>query len=66
MTGKFLGGHAMKCLGWGVDPLSGKPYWLVANSFGKDWGENGFARILRGKNECGIEQRVNAATSNRY
>eukprot|EP01046_Picozoa_sp_COSAG06_P013472 COSAG06_NODE_817_length_12118_cov_6.463683_7_plen_324_part_00 len=30
-TGKPMGGHAVKMLGWGVD--KGTPYWLVANSW---------------------------------
>ena len=35
-------------------------YWLVANSWGEDWGEKGFARIRRGVNECGIETTIAA------
>jgi len=31
------------------------PYWLVANSWNPDWGENGFFRIARGSNVCGFE-----------
>lgn len=54
VTGDFLGGHAVKMLGWGVE--NGTPYWLVANSWNTDWGDNGFFKILRGKNECGIER----------
>lgn len=30
-TGDFLGGHAIKILGWGTE--NGTPYWLVANSW---------------------------------
>ena len=52
----WLGGHAVKIVGWGVD--SSVPYWLVANSWNTDWAENGYFRILRGKNECGIEDGV--------
>merc|ERR1712029_943738 len=48
------GGHAVKLVGWGV--ASGKHYWSVANSWNTDWGEDGFFRILRGKDECGIEK----------
>lgn len=31
------------------------PYWLVANSWNEDFGENGFFRIRRGSNVCNIE-----------
>lgn len=57
-AGSFLGGHAVKIIGWGTDAKSGKDYWLVANSWNESWGENGFFRILRGANECGIEGQV--------
>lgn len=50
------GGHAVKIIGWGVE--DNVPYWLVANSWNTDWAENGYFRILRGKNECGIEESV--------
>jgi cathepsin B len=55
-TGSYLGGHAMKILGWGVE--SGTPYWLVANSWNEDWGNKGFIKILRGSDECGIESGI--------
>jgi len=58
VTGDYLGGHAVKILGWGVDSASNLPYWLVANSWNNDWGENGFFRILRGADECGIEDNI--------
>lgn len=48
------GGHSVRILGWGVDETV-KLYWLVANSWGLDWGMNGFFHIRRGTNECGIE-----------
>jgi len=51
-----LGGHAIRILGWGVE--NGTPYWLVANSWNESWGDNGTFKILRGKNECGIEGGV--------
>jgi len=53
-----LGGHAIRILGWGVE--DDVPYWLVANSWNTDWGDNGYFKILRGKNECGIEADINA------
>ena len=59
-------------LGWGEE--GGVPYWLVANSWNTDWGENGekaygssagrraysagYFRIIRGTNECGFEEAM--------
>lgn len=53
-----MGGHAVRLLGWGVE--NGVPYWLCANSWNTDWGDKGFFKILRGKDECGIESDINA------
>jgi cathepsin B len=55
-SGGVLGGHAVKILGWGVE--NSTPYWLVANSWNQDWGDMGYFKILRGKNECGIEDGI--------
>jgi cathepsin B len=55
-SGRQLGGHAVRILGWGVSGST--PYWLVANSWNTDWGENGYFRIIRGTNECGIEHAI--------
>eukprot|EP00929_Paragymnodinium_shiwhaense_P049726 TRINITY_DN25059_c0_g1_i1.p1 TRINITY_DN25059_c0_g1~~TRINITY_DN25059_c0_g1_i1.p1 ORF type:complete len:362 (+),score=76.60 TRINITY_DN25059_c0_g1_i1:130-1215(+) len=38
--------HAVKLVGWGV--AAGTKYWLVENSWGEDWGESGYGRIVRG------------------
>jgi len=52
---KYTGGsglagyHAIKLVGYGKD------YWIVANSWGTTWGEQGFFRIAKGDNNCGIE-----------
>jgi len=55
-AGRLDGGHAVKLIGWGVE--NGTPYWLLANSWNSDWGDSGFFKILRGKNECGIEEQI--------
>eukprot|EP00741_Cyanophora_paradoxa_P009203 tig00001484_g8913.t1 len=61
-TGVFAGRHAIKIIGWGEE--GGVKYWLVANSWGKAWGEAGFFRIRRGTNECQIEGHVYGGTPN--
>src|SRR5262249_3706505 len=53
-----LGGHAVKILGWGNDADSGLDYWLVANSWNTTWGEQGFFKIVRGQDDCGIEDGI--------
>nr|ADK46902.1 cathepsin B [Radopholus similis] len=50
-----LGGHAVRIVGWGVDGPTKVPYWLVANSWNTDWGEDGYFRIRRGTDESYIE-----------
>ncbi|KAH8286984.1 hypothetical protein KR054_000393 [Drosophila jambulina] len=58
--GKELGGHAIRILGWGVWGEEKVPYWLIGNSWNTDWGDNGFFRILRGQDHCGIESSISA------
>lgn len=44
-------------IGWGEDPKSG-PFWLVRNSFGKDWGLDGDFQVAMGQNDFGLEEEV--------
>ncbi|XP_068089445.1 tubulointerstitial nephritis antigen [Hyperolius riggenbachi] len=58
----LIGTHSVKIIGWGAQGNSEKEkFWIVANSWGHTWGENGYFRIKRGENECGIENLIIAA-----
>ena len=52
------GKHAVKIIGWGIE--EGVHYWLCVNSWNAEWGDNGYFKILRGNDECGIETEINA------
>merc|ERR1719221_2033512 len=51
--------HAVLLVGWGED--NGQKYWRIQNSWGPDWGEDGFFRIIMDENESGIESIPEAA-----
>lgn len=52
-TGDKALDHSVSITGWGVDGST--KYWVVRNSWGTYWGEGGWARIVRGVDNLGIE-----------
>jgi cathepsin L len=58
-------GHAVLLVGYGRDPMSGKRYWKVRNSWGPNWGEDGYVRLEMRHNEhkfCGVNNKPHEGT----
>lgn len=49
-TGNPLGGHAVRIVGWDLEG------WIIANSWGTDWGDHGYFRMKYGT--CNLERNV--------
>ncbi|KAG5480616.1 hypothetical protein LSCM1_06320 [Leishmania martiniquensis] len=57
----YYGGVVSFCLSWqlnhgvllvGYNNEASPPYWIVKNSWGPAWGENGYIRLAKGSNQC--------------
>lgn len=54
--------HCVQVVGYGVSIEHKIPYWIVRNSWGIDWGVDGYLKVYRGNDTCAIAQVVTAVT----
>jgi len=60
--------HAITAVGYGYDTVGGEKveYYIVKNSWGPGWGEEGYVRIaaVDGKGICGVQTNPTQPTTN--
>jgi len=51
--------HCVQLVGY--DMTNSTPFWIVRNSWGLDWGENGYIRLQYGQDTCGCADEATSA-----
>jgi len=60
--------HATNVVGWGTDSTTGVDYWIMRNSWGTTWGDQGWMQIEisttvnNGAGYCGIQSQAEQLT----
>lgn len=49
--------HAIVCVGWGEEIVKEETvkYWILKNSWGETWGENGYFKLKKGLDMASVE-----------
>ncbi|XP_024537799.1 actinidain [Selaginella moellendorffii] len=55
--------HAVLVIGYGTE--GGMPYWIIKNSWGTSWGEDGFMKIKKKDGEGMLDPELGIATASR-